>query len=48
MFLIDGDSAQVQTHVNADQATIFGSRLEVNAHITEKCGFQGAVKLDAG
>ena len=48
MFLIDGDSAQVQTHVNADQATIFGSRLEVNAHITEKCGFQGAVNWTRG
>ena len=48
MFLIDGDSAQVQTHVNAEQATILGSRLEVNAQITEKCGFQGAVNWTRG
>ena len=48
MFWIDGDSAQIQTHVNADQALIVGGRFEIKSQLTEKCGFEGAVNWTRG
>jgi hemoglobin/transferrin/lactoferrin receptor protein len=48
MFWIDGDSARVQTHVNADQAVIAGGRFEIKAQLSEKCGFETAVNWTWG
>ncbi len=48
MFWIDGDSAQIQTHVNADQAVILGGRFEVRSQLSDKCGFEAAISWTRG
>ena len=48
MFFIDGDSARVQTHVNASHALIAGLRGEVNAQLTKTWGIEAAVNWTVG
>ncbi len=48
LFFIDGDSARVQTNVNASHAHIGGLRAEIQAKITAHWNFQGAVNWTAG
>jgi len=48
LFFIDGDSARVQTHVNASHAHIGGLRAEVQAKLTRSWNVQGAVNWTAG
>lgn len=47
-FFIDGDSARVQTNVNASHALIGGLRCEVQAKLTKQWGFQAAVNWTVG
>ena len=47
-FWIDGDSARVQTHVNASQARIAGMRGEWSAKLTSHMKFEGAVNWTTG
>ena len=47
-FLIDGDSARVQTNVNASHAHIGGIRAEIQAKLTPSWNVQGAVNWTAG
>lgn len=47
-FFIDGDSARVQTHVNASHALIAGLRGEVNAQLTKTWGIEAAVNWTVG
>ena len=47
-FLIDGDSARVQTNVNASHAHIGGIRAEIHAKLTPSWNVQGAVNWTAG
>jgi hemoglobin/transferrin/lactoferrin receptor protein len=48
LFFIDGDSARVQTHVNASHAHIGGLRAEVQAKLTPSWNVQGAVNWTTG
>ena len=48
LFFIDGDSARVQTNVNASHAHIGGLRAEIQAKITAHWNFQGAVNWTVG
>ena len=48
LFLIDGDSAQVQTNINASYALIYGSRMEWQAQFTPRWAFEGAVNWTRG
>lgn len=48
LFFIDGDSARVQTNVNASHAHIGGVRAEVQAKLTHSWNVQGAVNWTAG
>ena len=47
-FLIDGDSARVQTHVNASRALIAGLRAEIKAKLTSKWNAQAAINWTVG
>ena len=47
-FFIDGDSARVQTHVNASRALIGGVRAEINAKLTSKWTVQAAINWTVG
>lgn len=48
MFYIDGDSARVQTHVNASYALIAGLRGELHAQLTPKLGLEAAINWTVG
>ena len=48
LFFIDGDSAWVQTHVNASHALIAGLRGEVHAQLTKAWGIEAAVNWTVG
>lgn len=48
LFFIDGDSARVQTNVNASHALIAGLRGEVNAQLTKTWGIEAAVNWTVG
>ena len=48
LFWIDGDSAQVQTNVNASHALIGGLRGEVQAKLTKKVALEAAVNWTVG
>ena len=48
MLWIDGDSARVQTHVNASQAVLRGARFSVRAQLFPKVTFEGAVNWTYG
>ena len=47
-FFIDGDSAQVQTNVNASYALVGGMRAELNAKLTPKWSIEGAINWTVG
>jgi len=47
-FFIDGDSARVQTNVNASYALVGGIRAELNAKLTPKWGIEGALNWTVG
>lgn len=47
-FWIDGDSARVQTNINASQATIAGMRVEWTAKLTSQMKLEGAVNWTTG
>lgn len=48
LFFIDGDSARVQTHVNASHAHIGGLRAELQAKLTPSWNLQGTVNWTRG
>lgn len=48
LFWIDGDSAQVQTNVNASHALIGGLRGEIQAKLMKQWGLQAAVNWTVG
>ena len=48
MLLYNGDSARVQTNVNAGQALITGARAELQAQLTKQLGFEAAVNVTSG
>lgn len=48
MMWIDGDSARVQTHVNASSAWVRGARLSLKAQLFPKVSMEGAVNWTFG
>ena len=46
--VVDGDSAMVQTNVNADEAWVTGARLEATVQLTPMIGLQAAVNWTNG